>query len=44
MRDDLVIYDSKDGIATITINRPEKLNALSNAVVAGIRDPIKAVN
>ena len=44
MRDDLVIYDSKDGIATITINRPEKLNALSNAVVAGIRDAFIALN
>jgi enoyl-CoA hydratase len=38
MSDDLVTYQSKDGIATIAINRPEKLNALSNAVVAGIRD------
>ncbi len=38
MSDDLVTYESKDGIATIAINRPEKLNALSNAVVAGIRD------
>ena len=44
MTDDLVTYVSKDGIATITINRPEKLNALSNAVVAGIRDAFIRLN
>ena len=44
MTDELVTYDSKDGIATITINRPEKLNALSNAVVAGIRDAFIRLN
>jgi enoyl-CoA hydratase/carnithine racemase len=44
MTDELVTYDSKDGIATITINRPEKLNALSNAVVAGIRDAFMRLN
>jgi len=35
---ELVTYTSKDMIATIAINRPEKLNALSNDVVAQIRD------
>ncbi len=44
MSDDLVTYRSKDGIATIAINRPEKLNALSNAVVAGIRDAFIRLN
>lgn len=44
MTDELVTYDSKDGIAKITINRPEKLNALSNAVVAGIRDAFMRLN
>ena len=38
MSDNLVIYESSDRIAIITINRPEKLNALSNGVVAGLRD------
>ena len=36
--EDLVTYESKDRIATITINRPDKLNALSNGVVAQMRD------
>jgi enoyl-CoA hydratase len=44
MSGDLVTYESKDGIATISINRPEKLNALSNAVVASIRDAFIRLN
>ena len=38
MSSDLVIYESKERIALITINRPEKMNALSNALVAALRD------
>lgn len=37
MNDDVVLYESKDNIATITINRPEKMNALSEQVVADLR-------
>ena len=28
MPDDTVLYDVRDGVATITFNRPEALNAL----------------
>jgi enoyl-CoA hydratase len=38
----LVTYDSNDGIAVITINRPEKLNALSNGLVEELRDAFRA--
>ncbi|MCP3993225.1 MAG: enoyl-CoA hydratase [Actinomycetia bacterium] len=37
MSDDVVLYESNDRIATITINRPEKMNALSEQVVAELR-------
>ena len=38
MNSDFVTYESNDRIGLITINRPDKLNALNNEVVAGIRD------
>lgn len=38
MSDDVVLYESTDQIATITINRPEKMNALSEQVVADLRE------
>ena len=34
----LVLYESSDRIGRITINRPQRLNALSNALVAELRD------
>ena len=37
---ELVTYESNENIAVITINRPEKLNVLSNGVVAAIRDAL----
>jgi len=41
---DLVLYDSKEGIGFITINRPDKLNALSSGVVRGIREAMIRFN
>ena len=38
MADPVITYESKDNIATITINRPEKMNALSNQLVVELRD------
>ena len=34
---DLVQYSSEDAVATITINRPERMNALSEEVIQGLR-------
>src|SRR5437763_2318937 len=33
-----VHYDVSDGVATVTINRPERRNALSWAVITGLRE------
>jgi enoyl-CoA hydratase len=34
---DSVTYHSEDGIATVTINRPEKMNALNEDVIQGLK-------
>jgi len=33
-----ILYDSRDGIAEITINRPENYNILTHEVVAELHD------
>ena len=40
MSQEPVIYEEKDGIAIIAINRPEKKNTLTNAVVEGIAEGV----
>jgi len=35
--EDLVTYDSAGGVATITLNRPDKLNAIDSRVCEGLR-------
>ncbi|MGH0028813.1 MAG: crotonase/enoyl-CoA hydratase family protein [Myxococcota bacterium] len=39
---DVVRYEERDAIAVITLNRPEKLNTLTNEVVQGVADGIDA--
>ncbi len=39
---DPVLYEERDDIAIITINRPEKKNTLTDAVIQGIADGIDA--
>ena len=42
--EELVTYESKDRIATITINRADKMNALSSGVVIQMRDAMITAN
>ncbi len=38
MAEDILLTSQRDGIATISINRPDRRNALNNAMIAALRD------
>ena len=38
-----MIFEKEEGIATVTLNRPEKLNALSDGIRQGLRQAIREV-
>jgi enoyl-CoA hydratase len=40
MSDAVVVYEELDAVAFVTLNRPEKKNALTDAVIQGIADSI----
>ena len=40
MADPVVLYEERQSLAIITINRPEKMNTLNDAVIQGIADAI----
>lgn len=40
MENEPVLYEERDGIAVIAINRPEKKNTLTNAVIQGVADGV----
>ena len=39
--DQIVLYAVDGAVARVTLNRPEKRNALNDAVIAGIKDGLK---
>jgi len=43
MTDEILLRSDEDGIATLTLNRPEKRNALSAALVAALQSALDAV-
>lgn len=38
---DTVLYDVREGLATVTLNRPEAMNALDTATKAALRDALR---
>lgn len=43
MQEHPVLFHAADGVATITLNRPETLNAMNNDLMQGITDSLKTV-
>ncbi len=43
MSDQLVLFDVRNGVAFVTINRPDKLNALNDDVMAGVADAAERI-
>jgi enoyl-CoA hydratase/carnithine racemase len=39
-----LLYDVKDGVATLTLNRPEKLNAVTDAMRQALAGHVEAIN
>ena len=42
MAESVVLYEEREGIAILTLNRPEKKNTLTDAVIQGVADGIDA--
>ncbi len=44
MNNDVVLYNVEGAVALVTLNRPEKRNALNDAVVAGLKTALRAAD
>ena len=38
-----LLYEVRDGIAVVTVNRPDKLNALNDAVIADLDQAVARI-
>ena len=37
-----VLYEKKEGVAIVTMNRPERLNAVNDEIRAGLREKFQS--
>ena len=44
LTDDVVLYSSEGSVARITLNRPEKRNALNDAVISGLKQALRSAS
>ncbi len=44
MNYETILVDVEDGVGTITLNRPDKLNAMNRKLSAELHDAVKALN
>lgn len=42
--DQTVLYDTSEGVARITLNRPDKRNALNDDLIANLKDGLRSAN
>ncbi len=43
MKDDVVLREDREGVATLTLNRPRQFNAMSEAVLAALQNEFDAI-